>query len=276
VRALFEVGSVSRNDLRRAQVRTAQSELDSLTRRQGIVVQRILLAEQLGIAEERLDDVDTSLVISRRSDDLETLVQEAGRARPDLRSAETELAAARANVSSARLDYLPYVSGSASMTFNPSSRSTSTVDPPGAPGIPPGVSSSESESDRETSAQIAVNLDLFNGLATQARNASAKARLMRAQESRDVLQRGLRGEVRRSLLAYEAAVAGEQVARRALESARESLKLAREKYNVGSATILDLIDAQVSHERANADLVSALAAIRVADADLERVRGRAE
>ena len=47
-------------------------------------------------------------------------------------------------------------------------------------------------------------------------------------------------------------------------------------YNVGSATILDLIDSQVQLQRAQSDLVSALAAIRVADATLARVRGRSE
>jgi outer membrane protein TolC len=126
------------------------------------------------------------------------------------------------------------------------------------------------------SASIALNMDLFNGLSTQAGIASAKARAMRAQDTRDLLVRNLRGEVRQSLLAYQAAVAGETVARRALDAATEGLKLAREKYNVGSATILDLIDAQVNLQRAAADLVSARAAIRVAEADLERVRGRAE
>ena len=66
------------------------------------------------------------------------------------------------------------------------------------------------------------------------------------------------------------------MARRGLESATENLKLTQEKYNVGSATILDLIDAQVSLQRAQSDTVVGLAAIRVAEAQLNRVRGRAE
>lgn len=268
VRALFEVGSVSRNDVLRAQVRTAQAELDSLTRAQAIIAQRILLATAVGTDEEQLGEVDTTLTVEPRTYVLEDLVREAGAQRPDLRAAELELSAARTGLNSARLAYLPYVTGSGSVTYNPTSRSTFTVDDV--------VSSSKSESDREMSAQIALNMDLFNGLSTQAGIASAKARAMRAQDTRDVLTRNLRGEVRQSLLAYQAAVAGETVARRALDSATEGLKLAREKYNVGSATILDLIDAQVNLQRAAADLVSARAAIRVAEADLERVRGRAE
>lgn len=61
VRALFEVGSVSKSDLLKAQVRTAQSELDSLTAYQAITNQRILLADQLGLAEGDMGEVDTLL-----------------------------------------------------------------------------------------------------------------------------------------------------------------------------------------------------------------------
>ena len=68
----------------------------------------------------------------------------------------------------------------------------------------------------------------------------------------------------------------EGLARQTLESATENLNLVQQKYNVGSATILDLIDSQVQYNRAQSDLVSALASIRVSEATLERVRGKGE
>jgi len=61
-----------------------------------------------------------------------------------------------------------------------------------------------------------------------------------------------------------------------VESASENLNLIQQKYNVGSATILDLIDAQVQLQRAASELVSALADIRVAEALVDRVRGTGE
>ena len=76
-----------------------------------------------------------------------------------------------------------------------------------------------------------------------------------------------------AVLGYQEAVERD-VARRALESAAENLNLTQQKYNVGSATILELIDAEVQLQRARSDVVSALAAIRVAEAQIERVRGR--
>jgi len=51
------------------------------------------------------------------------------------------------------------------------------------------------------------------------------------------------------------------------------LKLSQEKYNVGSATVLDLIDAQVALTRARSDYISALADAQVAQMQLRRARG---
>ena len=277
VRALFEVGSVSRGDLLKAQVRTAQSQLDSLTAHQSVINQRIVLAGLLGVREAEMPEVDTLLTAEPQSYDESALVAEAAKGRPDLLAADAELISARAGRNAARLARLPYVSASAGVDLKTKSRATSTIQPPGQPPfINPGISSSTTETDRQTSAQISLNLDLFDGFAMDARSASANARLMRAQETRNALRRNLEGEVHQAFLAYNEAIQREQVARRALESATENLKLTQEKYNVGSATILELIDAQVQLQRAQSDGVSALAAIRVAEAQLNRVRGRAE
>jgi outer membrane protein TolC len=168
---------------------------------------------------------------------------------------------------------LPYVTGSAGVDFKTKSRATSTIHPPGKSPL---VGSTQTETDRQMFASIALNLDIFDGFAMDARSAAARSRFLRAQDARDVLRRNLEGEVHQGLLAYNEAIERDLVARRALDSATENLKLTQEKYNVGSATILELIDAQVQLQRAQSDGVSALAAIRVAEAQIDRVRGRAE
>lgn len=269
VRALFEVGSVSRSDLLKAQVRTAQSELDSLTAQQTVLTQRMSLAGLLGLPEAGLGEVDTLLTAEVQSYDEPALLSEATKARPDLLAADLELRSARASLTSARFARLPYVSASGQLQLSTESRSVRTVDGTVLPSF-------KSETDQSLSGSIALNLDLFDGFATDARVASARARVMRAQDTRDALRRNLEAEVHQTLFLYRTAVEGDRVAQRALESATENLKLTQEKYNVGSATILELIDAQVQLQRAQSDGVSALAAIRVAEAQINRVRGRAE
>ncbi len=268
VRALFEVGSVSKSDLLKAQVRTAQSELERLTSNHQVTVQRISLGNLLGVEESQLGEVDTILTFTPRDYDEAQLQAEAARNRPDLRAADAELSAARSGLLSARLSRLPSVVGSGSVQFDPSTDFTNvTLDSANME-----VESSGSD-DRHRVWQGSLALEWKLGFATESRVATARARLIRAEETSASLRRSLSGEVRQALLSYREVVEGEVVARRALESAQENLKLSQEKYNVGSATILELIDAQVQLQRAQSDLVTAQASIRVAEAQVERVRG---
>ena len=277
VRALFEVGSVSRSDLLKAQVRTAQSQLDSLRASQTVTNQRIALAGILGLPEQQMGDVDTALTVVPRVVDEAALRAEAAAARPDLKAADAEQSAARANLQSANLARLPAVSVRGSMAFEPkSSFSQKTYANPGGSPLSDELVSGRNTTEREWSAAAAITLPIFTGMATESRIASAQARMRRANDARDALWRNLDSDVQQAALQYRQAVAQDEVARQAVASAEENLKLTQQKYNVGSATILDLIDAQVQLQRVQSDAVSALAGIRVAEAQLDRVRGRNE
>ena len=297
VRVLFEVGSVSRSDVLQAQVQTAQSQMDSIGARQSLLVQRDLLAMQIGIEEAKLGEVDTVLTFTPREFDEGELLGQAAADRPDLKAALLQLKAVKADLMSARLARLPYVAvaGSAgydlSTAFQQKSYGTTRVygppyvHPGGADStvhedliaeIPTPSTSGNSKVHRQYGASITLNWDFFDGLSTDSRNATARAQLMRAQNAYDVLQRNLAGEVHEAALTYRQVLASEAVAEAAVASATENMKLTQQKYNVGSATILDLITAQVALERAQSQLVNALAAIRVAEARIDRVRGQGQ
>lgn len=267
VRVLFEVGSVSRSDLLKTQVQTAQSQLDSIGAVQHLLAQRNALAGFIGVEEARLGEVDTNLVVAPIAYDETTVLREAEQNRPDLKAARSALAAARAAVWSARLRWLPYVTVAGSAVYDPFS-DTKTFDEDGVP------TSAHSEYDRRLSGSVALNWDFLDGLSKNAASAGARAQLDRASSAYDVLRRNLAGEVHEATLTYEQALASERLASVAVASAAENMKLTQQKYNVGSATILDLIDAQVQLQRAESQLVSALAGIRVAEARLDQVRGR--
>jgi outer membrane protein TolC len=176
-------------------------------------------------------------------------------------------------VGAARWSYLPFLTLGGTYTLNPRTTTTTTQKTAGLPDLIVGPNTTAT--DHVMSGSVALNWDLFDGLAREGRNQSAKARLIRAQESRDALYRNLQSEVHQVVLLHEAVIVGEEVARRSLDSAEESMKLNQEKYNVGSSTILDLINAQVSYQRAAANLVSARAAIKQAEARIDQVRGTA-
>jgi outer membrane protein len=284
VRALFNVGSVSRSDLLKAQVRTAQSELDSIAKHNAITVTRINLATLIGVPERQMGEVDTVLTAQAQTYDEASILAEAEKARPDIQSARAELAAANASLRASNFLRMPYLSVSGSATYRPVSKSTTKlfeqVDPNTGQIVqvldPPLSSTTRSDVDRLYSGQIGVTWNVFTGFSNEGAIASSRARVMRAKDGFESLQRNLAGEVLQILQTYREVVEGYNVTQRAIESAEENLKLTQQKYNVGSATILDLIDAQVQLQSAQSDAVSALAAMRVAEAAVEKARGRGD
>ncbi len=279
VRALFEVGSVSKSDLLKARVRTAQSQLDSLVSTNGIVSSRISLGTLVGVAETDLGDIDTTLVAEHRSFDAGSVLSEAHAGRPDLLGAERNLKSAQAGLNSARLARLPSVNLSGSLDLSAirsQKASRDFFDSTGTTFLRTLNQDTRTTTDPSRTVALSLSVPIFDGFRTDARIAAARATLLRARETRDALVRNLEGEVRLTVLGYQESVEREALARRALESAAENLNLVQQKYNVGSATILDLIDSQVQLQRAQSDLVSALADIRVAEAAVDRVRGKGE
>jgi outer membrane protein TolC len=277
VRALFNVGSVSRSDLLKAQVRTAQSELDSIAKHNGITVTRITLATTIGIEEANLGEVDTVLTAQPQPYDDAQILAEAVKARPDIQAAKADWDAARASLRAANYLRFPYLSVSGSATYRPVSTSKTTLfESSGTPLNPPQEANTRSDVDRIYSGQIGFTWNIFTGFGNEASIASSRARVMRAKDNYESLHRNLAGEVRQILQTYREVVEAYNVTQRAIESAEESVKLTQQKYNVGSSTILDLIDAQVQLQSAQSDAVSALAGMRVAEAAVEKVRGRGD
>jgi outer membrane protein TolC len=273
VRALFEVGSVSKSDLLKAQVRTASAQLDSTLADHDVVTQRLLLAGQLGIPDSQLGDIDSTLSNEHATLDPTGVLDEARKNRPDIQAAEADLKSAELALRSAHWARLPSVVVQGSWTPQAVSSSHFNVD-----FVSPidSLQNASSKTKGDVRGSVAVSMPIFDGFAIDSRVAAARGQLLNAKETRDALLRNLEGEVHQTLLSYQEATEREALGRRAMESAAENLNLIQQKYNVGSATILDLIDAQVQLQRSASELVSALADIKVAEAAVDRVRGKGE
>jgi outer membrane protein TolC len=256
VQSLFDLGMVARGDVLKAQVRVSQSQLDLISQRGSVVNERARLARLLG--QNPSDDLVASEDIREATVavDSAAVFEEAVRNRPDLLAAQAGWRAAEAAVGSARAGYYPTVTGSYSSALTGYNKY--------AP----------SEGEFINTLGITVNFPLFegwfgkSGQLMQSRAQAEQARYAYQQKRLDV-----EVEVREAVNAARQANEGVAVARDGLASAEEDLKLSQEKYNVGSGTILDLIDSQVALQRARSSLVTALTQARVAEAQIERVRG---
>ena len=103
----------------------------------------------------------------------------------------------------------------------------------------------------------------------RARNARELARAVRAD-----LERAAEVDVTAGWEAYQTARATTDFSEQALIVAREVFRVQESRYRAGASTILDLLDAQSGLTQAQADLVQARYAARLALAGLEAILGR--
>jgi outer membrane protein len=121
---------------------------------------------------------------------------------------------------------------------------------------------------------LAAKLTLFDGARTRndVRQAEAKLRELRSRQRRLMLDIEL--DVRRTFLQLHDAKQRLEVAGRAVGQAEESLREIEVRYRGQSATITQLVDAQVALSNARVRVSAARAEVEIAGAALEQATGR--
>jgi outer membrane protein TolC len=121
---------------------------------------------------------------------------------------------------------------------------------------------------------LQVSLPLWDNLQRELSLARAKAARDVTRIIRDDLERAARVDVTQAYQAYETARATAGYSAQAVEVARENYRVQQARYRAGASTILDLLEGQTQLTEAQADLVQARYATRLALAGLEALLGR--
>lgn len=119
-----------------------------------------------------------------------------------------------------------------------------------------------------------VSLPIWNGAQREIQISRARVERDVARTRREDVEREVRRDVVQAYAAYNTARATAQIAAEAVEVARENLRVQDSRYRGGATTILDLVTAQVDLADAEAALVQARYATRLALAGLEAILGR--
>lgn len=182
----------------------------------------------------------------------------ASRSNPDLRSALAALEAARNAVTAARAAWLP------SLGFN----YTYGIDAPQLAVNGPGQ-----VRNLGYSAAVSIDFPLWNWLGTHDRVKQSQLQEHAAQAVLTTTERQLIAQLDEYY--DEARVAGDQVAslRASVETARESLRLTRLRYQAGEAIALEVVDAETALAQAESALADGLLRSRVARANLQTLTG---
>ena len=119
-----------------------------------------------------------------------------------------------------------------------------------------------------------LTVPMFDGLLTyhnvRVANANTRATLANAE----VLSQDVTKEVDQAYLDVQASWELIRATKKALEAARENLRLAQGRYQVGVGSIIEVTDAQVQYSQADLTYVQALYDYRTAEARLEKAIGK--
>jgi len=121
---------------------------------------------------------------------------------------------------------------------------------------------------------INVRLPILNGTQTYANIQSSHAQRMIAEETLNQTKRTTLLSIRQSLLDLETSILVTELSNENIVASEEGLRLAEERYRVGSGTLLDVFNAQVTLTGAKSNLVIAQYDYLIAQATLDQALGR--
>ncbi len=253
----YELGSASRSDVLKAKVSLSQAQLDMLTSENRVSKAQANLNYAIGEPvdqEIRVKDVEISDVDYSLSD----VSAQSLRSNPGYLSAQDDLSAAKHGLRNAQSDYLPTLSLSASKYW-----------------VGPELGEMDDWLSRNYTTTIGgrLSFNIFDRFMTKQRNDYAKANLHSAEYGVSDWKRAVELEAREAYLNLQETLKARELSDEKFASAQEDYKLAQEKYTLGAATILDILDAEVSLRTAESDQVDSKYNYLLAVARLKTVMG---
>lgn len=259
IRSKYELGSASLSEVLKAEVQLGSERLE-LVRRQN----------EVASAEARLNtilgrSVDAALDIADvgAAEPVHPPYEEAQAAgiteSPSVLTARASFRSAKDEIGIARATILPSISWRVSRSYSPRERNDLL------------------DFDSRFGTWFIganLNINLFNGFNRKTAISNARVGVKYAREALAQTENAVALAVKQAHLGVELAVESRLLADQTEASAQEDFKLAQEKYNLGAATILDLLNAQESLTKAQNEKVNTLYDHYVAVARLENAMGR--
>lgn len=253
--ARYKVGSATPADKLQAQTALSQAQLSRIGAEGVLKTQQGVLNQVIGRDAQRPIAIATPeqpQPPASFEQDLEQLVAQARRQRPDLLAAEAQVAAADASISAARAAHLPSIS----LGFSASDQKT---------GALPDV--------RSGSVGLTLSVPLFTGFATTYRVEQAQAQKDAREAQADRLRLQVAQDVWSAWQSLQTSTQSVRTTADLIASAEQSDKVARGRYAAGVGTLLEMLNAQSALATARQQRVQALYNWNIARATLAQALG---
>ncbi len=264
VRAFFEQGLLTKNEVLRTELQLSNAELMAIDAGNAVEIARTSLASLIGLPIGTDIELTTSAesLASRTPDAAiageDSLLATALAGRAEIKSAEFRIRASEAGLKAAKAGWYPQVLLAGNYYYlRPNAR------------ILPALDKFKGTWD----VGIAISFDLWNWGQTRSQAEQAKAQLAQAQDARKLLEDQAVLEVTQSRLALARAGDKIKVAGVALGQAEENLRIVREQFRQGVALNADVLDAEVFLLQAKAVRAQAAIDLALAQARLDKALG---
>jgi len=168
--------------------------------------------------------------------------------RKDVEAQQQTIIAANENITAAKSGYWPTVSLSSGLSTGYSKNGIGNV------------GDQLFDNNPAASLGLSVSIPIFSKFSTKNSIASAHIKATQEEDNLRELKRQVVFEVKQALLSYSAAEEQVRVAQAEVESAQQALDASQARYEVGAATLTDLIQARSVYVTAQNDLIQAQAA----------------
>lgn len=253
--ARFKAGIRSYSDVLNAQIQMKQSEIDLIQaqsrRKASLHALNILLG--LPLANETA--VADQPAFQPSQEYLDKKLELAYGLRPEIRQAEDEFKSAQAAIDLAIHDILPGVSVGGLYKYNLT---------PATPLLTPNPF---------WQVNLGLNFPFWDGGTRLHEIRRSRAALDAAAANREKAKRAVAKDVSSAYLNLEANQKIYQVAKDQVQAAREDLKIISERYKNGSASVLDVVDAQANLLRIQLDSIQSLYNFQIAQFQLKQATG---
>jgi outer membrane protein TolC len=253
-------GSAIRSDTLTATVSVGQARLSVLTAQTQRATQEATLARLIGFDKPVRPTGDSSL-FAIVDVDTTAVRSEALQGSPAIAAADAALRQSEATVNTAKAAYLPTLNAGYNNSRNGPAAGFSQAVDFGSLNPTWGLS-------------LSLSWPLFNGLQRERTLWNAGANRDAADATAKDARRNVNAQVTQWLAALESARTRFAIARASREAADEALRVQNERYRLGAATIVEVLQAQQNLDQSEVDAVNARVDYQIARAQLEALLGR--
>jgi outer membrane protein len=253
--AKLRAGSATRSDSLRSLVTLGNTQLDLITTQSDLATAEANLARLIGESGRVHAIDDSSFYVVLPAVDTQALRSEAQTRSPQVQSAASSAAAARASVRASRSAYWPTLALSANTGWS-------------------GNRATDYQLLNQRQVSLALRWSLFDRFDRELAITQREADLDVAEATATDAKRAVEAGLQQRLAELDAAKTRIQITQTSVAAATEDLRVQQERYRLGASTIVDVLTSQEALNQAEVDVVNARFDYLRAKAQLEALIGR--